>query len=54
MRIGSNKFGNSMGECRVWINVEDREGILALVHSSIREYHRNEMNTSILQERHGR
>lgn len=54
MTAGCDQLGDGVGECGVWIHVEDRDGVSAFFHASFGEDDGDEVHASGLQERHGR
>ena len=50
MRTGSHELRNGVGKGGERINVEDGEGVLAVIHAALRENDRNEVDTGGAQE----
>lgn len=53
MRARGDQLGDGVGEGRIWVDVEDRDGVATLFHAALGEDHGDEVHTGGLQQGHG-
>lgn len=51
MGMSSHELGHSMSECRIWVDVEYGVRVFAIIHTSFREDHGNEVDARGLEKR---